>query len=124
VTAAAAHPRHAAAGSPATAAKSIPPGIVAHHQPLIDRRTRFAEAGRTAVPTFASGPSTRSLTDGNGIGIPIAAGVLYPALGWRLSPVIAAAAMALSSNVVSTSTRVRCSAGSAQMSAEAVAKAG
>src|SRR5262249_12384454 len=33
----------------------------------------------------------------NGVGIPIAAGVLYPLLGVRLSPVIAAAAMALSS---------------------------
>ncbi len=33
----------------------------------------------------------------NGVGIPIAAGALYPAFGWRLSPMIAAAAMALSS---------------------------
>ncbi|MBI1758948.1 MAG: heavy metal translocating P-type ATPase [Actinobacteria bacterium] len=33
----------------------------------------------------------------NGVGIPIAAGVLYPFLGIRLSPIIAAAAMALSS---------------------------
>ncbi|HVJ76072.1 MAG TPA: HAD-IC family P-type ATPase, partial [Casimicrobiaceae bacterium] len=33
----------------------------------------------------------------NALGIPVAAGVLYPALGWLLSPVIAGAAMALSS---------------------------
>jgi len=33
----------------------------------------------------------------NGIGIPIAAGVLYPAFGLRLSPMIAAGAMAMSS---------------------------
>jgi len=44
----------------------------------------------------------------NGIGIPIAAGVLYPWLGIRLSPMIAAAAMALSSlSVVSNANRLR-----------------
>jgi len=44
----------------------------------------------------------------NAIGIPVAAGVLYPALGWRLSPMIAAAAMALSSlSVVGNANRLR-----------------
>jgi len=44
----------------------------------------------------------------NGIGIPVAAGALYPFLGIRLSPVIAAAAMALSSlSVVGNANRLR-----------------
>lgn len=44
----------------------------------------------------------------NTIGIPIAAGALYPFLGIRLSPMIAAAAMAMSSlSVVTNSNRLR-----------------
>ena len=44
----------------------------------------------------------------NSAGVPIAAGVLYPVLGILLSPIVAAAAMALSSvSVVGNALRLR-----------------
>ena len=44
----------------------------------------------------------------NSIGVPIAAGVLYPVFGLLLSPILAAAAMSLSSvSVITNSLRLR-----------------
>jgi Cu+-exporting ATPase len=44
----------------------------------------------------------------NALGIPIAAGVLYPWLGWLMSPMLAAAAMSLSSvSVIANALRLR-----------------
>jgi len=44
----------------------------------------------------------------NTLGVPIAAGVLYPFFGWRLSPILAAAAMSFSSvSVISNSLRLQ-----------------
>jgi Cu+-exporting ATPase len=58
----------------------------------------------------------------NVIGIPVAAGALYPAFGVRLTPTMAAAAMAVSSvTVVSNSLRLRRLGGRAVSSSERTA---
>jgi Cu+-exporting ATPase len=44
----------------------------------------------------------------NLLGVPVAAGLLYPAFGWTLSPMLAAAAMSLSSvSVIANALRLR-----------------
>ncbi|WP_425577446.1 heavy metal translocating P-type ATPase [Nocardioides endophyticus] len=71
--------------------------------------TGIATARRLSQATMRNIRSNLWLAFGyNAAGIPIAAGVLYPAFGWLLSPMLAAAAMALSSvSVITNALRLR-----------------
>jgi P-type Cu+ transporter len=72
----------------------------------------IARARRLAVATMRNVRQNLWLAFGyNALGVPIAAGALYPWLGWMLSPAIAAAAMSLSSvTVIANALRLRHSA--------------
>jgi Cu+-exporting ATPase len=71
--------------------------------------TGIVRARRLSEATMANIRQNHGFAfDYNVAGIPVAAGVLYPAFGWLLSPVIAAAAMALSSvSVITNALRLR-----------------
>ena len=63
----------------------------------------IGRARRLSAATMANVRQNLWLAFGyNTLGVPLAAGVLYPVLGWTLTPAFAAAAMSLSSVTVIT----------------------
>ena len=67
-----------------------------------------ARALSAARPCATSGRTSCFAFVYNALGIPLAAGVLYPAFGLLLSPIVAAAAMSFSSvSVIANSLRLR-----------------
>src|SRR4051794_32845295 len=64
---------------------------------MADRHVLIAPSGQAGVDAILVGADEGALSNYNAAGVPVAAGVLYPFFGILLSPIIAAAAMALSS---------------------------
>ena len=93
-------------------------GLVAIRSPIpgvvLDVNTASGELQRSldnATPIATIANIKQNLTFAflyNTVGIPVAAGVLYPLFGWLLSPMLASAAMSLSSvSVIANALRLR-----------------
>ena len=105
--------------APALAAADVGIAMGTGHRRGDGERRRHAAQGRPDAASCARGgcraATMRNIRQNlffafvyNALGVPIAAGVLYPVFGILLSPIIAAAAMALSSvSVIGNALRLR-----------------
>jgi P-type Cu+ transporter len=90
-------------------------GSIEGHRLVIGNVRMLLEANIELGPLAAEADLLRNIRQNlflafiyNAAGVPVAAGVLYPVLGILLSPIIAAAAMTLSSvSVISNALRLR-----------------